>query len=200
VTVALSLALLLSLQAVPVPAPGAAVPPVVDPNKPPDPADSSFAGEAGVILVTIKPTAILDYELAIHALQEALFKDTDAARKAATKGWRVFKASTPDATGNAVYIHVMLPAVPGFDYRPSLLVDTLVKELAPELLSAYRDSFAVPPSKLDLTELANMAIAPLPLPDPKTLELEKTILKKPEVKKPEGEKPEVKKPEVKKPG
>jgi hypothetical protein len=182
VTAALVLALLLAAQAVPaVPAPAGA--PAAEP-KPPDPADSSFVGEAGVILVTIKPTAIADYELTIRTLQDALFKDTDAARKAATKNWRVFKASAPDAKGNAVYVHVMLPAVPGFDYRPSLLVDTLVKELAPDLLGAYRDSFATPPAKLDLKELANMAVAPLPLPDPKTLELEKPGITKPEVKKP----------------
>jgi hypothetical protein len=181
VTAALALALLLAIQAVPVPAPAGA--PTAEP-KPPDPADSSFAGEAGIILVTIKPTAIADYELTIRTLQDALFKDADATRKAATRNWRVFKASTPDAKGNAVYVHVMLPAVPGFDYRPSLLVDTLVKELAPDLLTAYRDSFAVPPAKLDLKELANMAVAPLPLPDPKTLELEKPGITKPEVKKP----------------
>jgi len=132
-----------------------------------------------MILVTIKPAAIADYELTIRALQDALFKDTDATRKAATKNWRVFKAATPDAKGNAVYVHVMLPAVPGFDYRPSLLVDTLVKELAPDLLGAYRDSFAVPPAKLDLKELANMAVAPLPLPDPKAPEAPKPEVKKP---------------------
>jgi hypothetical protein len=52
--------------------------------------------------------------------------------------------------------------VQGFDYRPSLLLDELIKELAPELLSKYQDAFAAPPTKLNLTELANMAVAPLP--------------------------------------
>jgi len=61
---------------------------------------------------------------------------------------------------------VMLPAVVGFDYRPSLLLDELVKELAPELLSKYQDAFAVPPTRLNLTELANMSVAPAPLPPP----------------------------------
>jgi hypothetical protein len=56
----------------------------------------------------------------------------------------------------------MLPAVTGFDYRPSLLLDELIKELAPELLAKYQDAFAMPPSKLNLNELANMSIAPLP--------------------------------------
>ena len=71
---------------------------------------------------------------------------------------------TGHGKGNALYIHLMLPAVTGFDYRPSLLLDELVKELAPELLSKYQDAFAMPPSKLNLNELANMSIAPVPKP------------------------------------
>lgn len=118
------------------------------------------------MLVAIKPAATVDYESVITTLQAALATDTDAARKAAVKGWRVFKATATDAKGSALYIHVMLPAVPGFDYRPSLLVDTLVKELAPELLSKYQDAFAGPPSKLDLAEIANMALAPIAPPAP----------------------------------
>jgi hypothetical protein len=42
-----------------------------------------------------------------------------------------------------------------------LLVDLLVKDLPLGLLSKYQDAFASPPTKLELTELANMAIAPL---------------------------------------
>lgn len=120
-----------------------------------------------MILVAIKPAATADYEAIIRTLQEALAKDRDAARKAATSGWRVFKAAASDSKGNALYIHVMLPAVAGFDYRPSLLVDALVKDLAPELLTKYQDAFADPPRKLDLTELANMAVAPPPAPEAK---------------------------------
>ena len=91
----------------------------------------------------------------IRAVQEALAKDADPTRKSAAKGWRVYKSSEADAKGNAVYIHLMLPTVTGFDYRPSLLLDELVKELAPELLSKYQEAFAMPPSKLSLTEFAN---------------------------------------------
>ncbi len=132
-----------------------------------DPATSAFTGDAGLMLVAVKPLLTEDYELVIRTLHTALATDTDPVRKAATKGWRVFKATATDTKGMALYIHVMLPAVPGFDYRPSLLVDTLVKELVPELLSKYRDSFAGPPSKLDLTELANMGLAPVVAPETK---------------------------------
>jgi hypothetical protein len=126
-----------------------------------DPATASFATQAGVILITIKPAMVEVYESVIRTLQEMLAKDTDQARRAAAKGWRVFKAYEGDAKGNTVYVHLLLPAVPGFDYRPSLLIDALVKDLAPELLSKYQESIAGPPSKLSLTELANMAVAPV---------------------------------------
>lgn len=162
-TVTVALTVLLLLTQLVAPPPQTAAPPA--PAQPsPDPATSAFVGDAGFILVAIKPLATAHYELVIQTLQAALAKDTDAARKAAAKGWRVFKAAATDAKGSVLYIHVMLPAVPGFDYRPSLLVDALVKDLAPELLSKYQDAFAGPPSKLDLTELANMAVAPIPPP------------------------------------
>jgi hypothetical protein len=172
VTVTLALLMLLAVQA-------AAPPPQVATPAPTstDPANSAFAGAAGLILVAVKPAASADYEAVIRALQGALANDTDPARKAATAGWRVFKAATPDAKGSTLYIHLMLPAVPGFDYRPSLLVDALVKDLAPELLTKYQDAFAGPPSKLDLSELAHMAVAPLP--GAKPAELKPTETKKP---------------------
>lgn len=173
VIVTLALLLLLASQAPALPPQPATAP------ASPDPANSAFASTAGMILVAIKPAATADYESIIRELQAALANDADASRKAATKGWHVFKASTPDAKGNALYIHLMLPAVPGFDYRPSLLVDTLVKDLAPDLLTKYQDAFAGPPTKLDLAELAHMAVAPLPLHTVKPTDAKPTETKKP---------------------
>ena len=138
--------------------------PTVEPT--PDPASVHFLGNVGLLLVAIKPAAVADYEQVMRALQEALARDADTTRSSAAKGWRVYKAAEGDAKGNTLYVHLMLPAVTGFDYRPSLLLDELVKELAPELLSKYQDAFAMPPSKLNLTEFARMSVAPLPLPPP----------------------------------
>lgn len=133
----------------------------------PDPASAHFTSDVGLLLVAIKPTATADYETAIQTLQQALSKDADPQRAAAAKGWRVFKAAEPDAKGNTLYVHVIMPAVTGFDYRPSLLLDELVSELPPDLLSKYQDAFAMPPTKLNLTEFANMSVAPLPKPETK---------------------------------
>jgi hypothetical protein len=128
---------------------------------PADPASSHFAAESGILLVTIKPAALADYEEVIRALQAALAKDKDPERAAAARGWRVFKATEYDAKGNYIFIHVLMPAVKNFDYRPSLLLDELVKDLAPELLTKYQDAFAAPPTKLNLTEFAAMSVAPV---------------------------------------
>ena len=146
----------------------AAAPPQTPANQSPariappvDPASSHFTTEAGLLLVTIKPASIGGYELVIRTLQDALSKDTDAKRVQAAKGWSVFKAAETDAKGNHIFIHVMMPALANFDYRPSLLIDQLVKDLAPDLLSIYQDSFAAPPTKLSLTEFAQMSVAPV---------------------------------------
>lgn len=146
----------------------AAAPPQTPANQSPaqatppaDPASSQFTTEAGLLLVTIKPASLADYELVIRTLQDALSKDTDPKRVQAAKGWRVFKATESDAKGNFVFIHVMMPALANFDYRPSLLIDELVKDLAADLLARYQDAFAAPPTKLSLTEFAQMSVAPV---------------------------------------
>ena len=161
----LSFAVLLVLaQAATPQVPGNQTPAIV--TAPADPASSLFSKEAGVLLVTVKPTSVADYDLVIRTLQEALSKDTDPQRLAAAKGWRVFKATEADAKGNAIYLHVLMPAVPNFDYRPSLLIDELLKDLAPDLLTKYQDAFAAPPTKLNLSEFANMSVAPVEIKKP----------------------------------
>ena len=157
--ISIALCVLLSQAATPPQTPANQSPAQATP--PTDPASSQFITEAGLLLVTIKPALLADYELVIRTLQEALSKDTDPQRAQAAKGWRVFKAAEADAKGNAVFIHVLMPALANFDYRPSLLIDELVKDLAPDLLTKYQEAFATPPTKLSLTEFAQMSVAPV---------------------------------------
>lgn len=126
-----------------------------------DPAAVTFSTDIGLLLVTIKPDKVADYEATLTALQEVLAKDSDPARRAMSRGWRVYKAAEGDAKGNIVYVHALLPAVAGADYRPSILLDKLLEQVPADLLTKYRDAFAAAPSKLSLTEFANMAVAPL---------------------------------------
>ncbi|MDH4063038.1 MAG: hypothetical protein OEW19_01460 [Acidobacteriota bacterium] len=147
--------ILLALQAPAAPAPPAAPTPLVDP------AAAVFATEVGLLLAAVKPDKAADYEAALQALQGALASTSDPARRRLAQGWRVYKAAEPDAKGNTLYVHALVPAMPGVDYRPSLLLDDLLTEAPTELLAKYRDALAGPPTRLSLTEVANMAVAPV---------------------------------------
>jgi hypothetical protein len=126
-----------------------------------DPAAVMFATDVGMVLHAIKPASVADYEAAIVALQTALSTSTDEEVRRVAAGWRVWKAMEPDAQANVIYVHTHLPTSPDVDYRPSLWLDQLLAGAPAELLAKYRDSFAAPPSKLSLTELANMSVAPV---------------------------------------
>lgn len=154
--------LALTLQAAPVP-PAQSEPqaPAAPAAPSPDPAAVQFATPVGLVLVPVKAALVKDFEAAIAALQEAFQKNSDPTRRAMAQGWRVYRATEPDAKGNVLYIYAIVPVVPDVDYRPSLLLDELLAGAPPELLTKYRDALAGPPSKLSLTELAHMGTAPV---------------------------------------
>ena len=125
-----------------------------------DPAAVTFATDTGLVLHAVKPASAADYEAAMAALQDAFSKSSDDHVKRVSAAWRVWKATEPDAKGNVIYVHTLQPTTAGVDYRPSLWLDQLLSGAPAELLAKYRDAFAVAPSKLSLTELANMSVAP----------------------------------------
>lgn len=141
------------------PAPGGA--PSQPPAPSPDPATATFATEVGLLLVAVKADRTADYEAVLQALQAGFAAATDPARRSIAQGWRVFKATEADAKGNAIYVHALLPAVAGTDYRPSLWLDQLMQEAPTELLAKYKDALAGAPTRLSLAEVANMAVAPV---------------------------------------
>jgi hypothetical protein len=117
-----------------------------------------------MLLVTVSPAKRADYEAVIVALQEALARSPDADVRTLAAGWRIYKVAEADAKANVLYVHVMLPAIRGVDYRPSIWLDKLLGGAPPELLAKYRDAFVGAPSKLSLVEFANMAVAPVSKP------------------------------------
>jgi hypothetical protein len=129
-----------------------------------DPATLSFATTSGLIVVPVHAAKTADYEAVIVALQATLSKAEDSETRALASGWRVFKSADTDAKSNALYIHLLAPAVLGVDYRPSLWLDKLLGGAPPELLIKYRDAFAGAPSKLGLVELAHMSVTPVMKP------------------------------------
>jgi hypothetical protein len=118
-----------------------------------DPAAVLFESPVGLVLHAVKPGSETSYEEALLALKDALASASDPETQKIASGWRVFKATEPDAKTNVIYVHWLDPAVAGVDYRPSLWLDKLLAGAPGEMLAKYRDAFAQPPAKLSLTEL-----------------------------------------------
>jgi hypothetical protein len=129
-----------------------------------DPATATFSTDFGLLLVAVKPDKTADYEAAIVALQEALSSAADEETRTLAASWRVFKSADLDAKANAIFVHLLQPAIAGVDYRPSLWLDKLLEGAPAELLAKYRESIASGPTKLPLVEFANMSVKPTPKP------------------------------------
>jgi hypothetical protein len=150
-----------SPQAPPAPAPPAAPSGVeVDPARLVFPVDS-----AGVVLVAVKPDKTADYEALITTLHDALAAAAPAERRIG-EGWRVYKAADPDAKGNAIYLHVVATPADGVDYRPSVVLARLARDLPADLLVKYRDAFAGSATRLSLHLLSDFSLTPVPRPKP----------------------------------
>lgn len=114
------------------------------------------------MLVPVKASLVADYEAALTLLQGAMASTSDAEARTVAGGWTVMKATEADGKGNVVYVHLLNPVVAGVDYRPSVWLDRLVKDLPLDVLDKYRDALAGPASLLSLTDVASMAVPPAP--------------------------------------
>jgi hypothetical protein len=142
----------------PAPPPTAPAAAAADPAKLVFPVDS-----AGLVLVAVKPDRTADYEAMVHALHDALAGGDTAARRIGD-GWRVYKATDTDAKGNALYVHIVATPLADADYRPSIVLGGLARELPADLLVKYRDAFAGAVTRLSLTMLADFSLAPVVKP------------------------------------
>ena len=118
-----------------------------------------------MVLVAVKPDRTADYEAMIRALHEALAGADPAARRIG-EGWRIYKAADTDAKGNALYVHLVTTPLADADYRPSVVLAGLVRDLPADLLVKYRDAFAGATTRLSLTLLSDLALTPVVKPKP----------------------------------
>ena len=119
------------------------------------------AGASGLVLVLVKADRVAEYEALIAVLARTMAGASPEVR-ARAGGWKVFKAQEPDAKGNAVYVHFLASPVPEVDYRPSVVLEQLMAALTEAELVRYRDALAAAPTRLSLSLLADLALAPVP--------------------------------------
>ena len=138
-------------------------PPAQQPAQPAQPAQPTapkltFSGQAGLLLVQIKPDQTAAFEEMIKTLRDAAPTATDAAVKQAVSSMKIYKASEPMAN-NALYIVLVEPVTPNSEYAFFELVG---KVMTPEQLrdpanqekfKRWADAFASGPNRLNLTPL-----------------------------------------------
>jgi len=97
--------------------PAPAAPPAAPTAVPtPAPTPRTFTAPVGLLLNTVRPERVADFERVIGYLQDALARSGDAKDRAQAQGWCVYRAAEPGPGGSVLYVFVLDPTVPGADY------------------------------------------------------------------------------------
>ncbi len=78
------------------------------------PAARTFNGDAGLVLIYVKPEKTADFETAMGRVKEALSKSEKPERKQQAASWKLFKASASPA--GQIYVFVINPSVKNAGY------------------------------------------------------------------------------------
>jgi hypothetical protein len=107
------------------------------------PAQRLFNGDAGIVLIYVKPEKTADFETAMGRVKEALMKSDKPERKQQAASIKLFKAVSSPA--GQIYVLVGSPSVKNIDYSvASILTDGLPQE-ARAIYQVYADSLAAQP-------------------------------------------------------
>jgi hypothetical protein len=118
----------------------------------------TFTGTAGLLLVQIKPDQTAAFEEMVAKLRGGIATTTDAALKASTTGFKVYKASEPMA-GNALYVVVVDPVTPSAEYdffmmlQKTMTPEQLRDPATTEMFKKWSASFAAGYNQLNLTPI-----------------------------------------------
>lgn len=89
----------------------------------------TFTASAGVLIQIVKAEKVADFEKFVGLLHTSLAKSEDETRRKQAAGWRVFKVTQADPSGNQIYLFFVDPTVGGADYTTLKIVyDTLPSE------------------------------------------------------------------------
>ena len=133
--------------------------PTAQPATPAAPAKPAlaFSGNAGLLLVQVKPDQTATFEEMMKKLEASFGTTQDAALKAQGSGIKVYKAAE-GMQGNALYVIIADPATPDKEYYPLQLLAAMMtdeEKRNPDtqaMFKKYNDVFAGV-NKLNLTPL-----------------------------------------------
>ena len=138
-------------------APGPVVPAPVVPRVPLR--ARTFTAPTGIIISTVRPDRVVDFEMVIGYLQAALEESIDADVRAQAQGWRVLKATEPGPNATVMYVFLIDPTVAGAEYGLGRILSDAYPDQIQEIWKLYQGALAGGVSLLNLTP-----VQPAPLP------------------------------------
>jgi hypothetical protein len=117
----------------------------------------TFDGDAGLILMQVKPDKTADFESVMAKLHQALAKSDKPERKAQANGWKIFKSTDAGPGGNVLYVAVIQPAAKGVDYTVAKILYEVFPTEVQTIFPTYRDSFAAGLNKVNLALVQDFA-------------------------------------------
>ena len=148
-------------------APPAPAPPAGQSVVAPPPLGRVFAADHGIIFNAIRPDKVMDFEMVLAKLRDALANSKDPVRQQQGWGWKIYKATEPGPNGSVLYVFVMDPAVKGADYGVAKILSEAYPTEIMELYRMYTTAYAtagqtlinlqpVPAAPAGTTELGNV--------------------------------------------
>lgn len=119
----------------------------------------TFDGDAGLILMQIKPDKTADFESVMAKLHEAFMKTDKPERKQQAQGWKIYKSTDPGPGGNILYVAVIAPTLKGADYTVAKILYEVFPTEVQTIFPSYRDSFAAGLNRVNLTLVRDMGAA-----------------------------------------
>jgi hypothetical protein len=142
------------------PAPPQPAQPAAPGQQPAQPAPGlTFEGEAGLILMQIKPDKTADFESVMAKLHDAFMKTDKPERKQQAAGWKIYKSTDPGPGGNVLYVAVINPALKGADYTVAKILYEVFPTEVQQIFPSYRDSFAAGLNRVNLNLVQDFSAA-----------------------------------------
>ena len=102
-----------------------------------------FNGDAGIVLIYVKPEKTADFETAMAKVKEALMKSEKPERKQQAASMKLFKAVSSPA--GQIYVLTASPSVKNVDYNIGAILTDGFPQEARAIYQGYAESLATQP-------------------------------------------------------
>ncbi len=108
----------------------------------PDKNSRTLTGDLGLVVMTIKPDKMGEFDASLAKLKDALAASSDRVRRRQAVTWRVLKPAKPEPDQPVTVVFLMDPPVHGADYTVSKILGETFPGETRDLFKAYSSAFS----------------------------------------------------------